>query len=87
MGSDGLRSFDKWKNAQFIIDNYQRYIYPRHSESAADFIEHKNIELVNAPKIEISSTFIREAIKGGKNIQHFLPPRVYEAIDKYGYYL
>ena len=87
MGSDGLRSFNKWKNAEMISENYNRYIYPRSTENLKDILQHKNIKLVEAPKMEISSSFIREAIKALKNIQHFLPPNVYKEIDKFGYYL
>lgn len=87
MGSDGLNSFNKWKNSSLISEKYQRYIYPRPSEKKSDILLHKNIKLVDAPQMEISSTFIRKAIKSKKNIQHFLPPQVFKTIDKYGYYL
>ena len=29
MGSDGLATFDKWKNYAELIANYKRYVYPR----------------------------------------------------------
>jgi nicotinate-nucleotide adenylyltransferase len=86
MGSDGLRTFNKWKNAELIVSNYERYVYPRDTESIEELKPHRNIKIVNAPKLEISSTFIRKAIKEKKNITHFLPAEVYKAIDKYGYY-
>jgi nicotinate-nucleotide adenylyltransferase len=36
--------------------------------------------------MEISSTFIREAIRSGKNISYFLPRGVWEYIEKMGFY-
>ena len=86
MGSDGLDTFHKWKNYEQIIRYYPRYIYPRLSDLDIDFSKHDNSKIVNAPRIEISSTFIRESITAGHDIRHFLPVNVYDAIEKAGYY-
>lgn len=87
LGSDGLKTFHKWKNADLIIEKYSRYIYPRLTESIEEIKKHKNIKLVKAPQIQISSTFIRQAIADKKDIRHFLPATVFNEIDKKGYYL
>jgi nicotinate-nucleotide adenylyltransferase len=86
LGSDGLLTFNKWKNFKEIIKNYPRYVYPRLTENIIDLNLHENIKIVNAPQIEISSTFIREAIAARHDIRHFLPAKVFESIDKGGYY-
>jgi nicotinate-nucleotide adenylyltransferase len=86
MGSDGLRTFHQWKNFEEIVKDYPRYIYPRISENGTDFTQHKNIKVVEAPRIEISSTFIREAIATLHDVRHFLPAKVYDTIQKAGYY-
>jgi nicotinate-nucleotide adenylyltransferase len=87
MGSDGLASFHKWKNHDQIGKLYCRYIYPRDTGEEIDFSQHPNIKLIeNAPKIEISSSFIRQSIRDGKNIRYFLPEKVYEYIDKMNLY-
>jgi nicotinate-nucleotide adenylyltransferase len=87
MGSDGLPTFCKWKNANFINKNYAFYVYPReHEIEKEELIKFENIKMVDAPKIDVSSTFIRKSIKNNKNIRHFLPEGVFKAIDKYGYY-
>ncbi|MBN2480593.1 MAG: nicotinate-nucleotide adenylyltransferase [Bacteroidales bacterium] len=85
MGSDGLMTFHKWKNHEIIQQNYQRYVYPRPG-FGVDPDKHHNILLVNAPRIEISSTFIRKAIRDERNIQYFLPPKVYRHILKMHFY-
>ena len=86
MGSDNLQSFHKWKNYEYIATNYTRYIYPRPESENIDYNKHKNIRLVDAPLIEISSSFIRNAIAQGKDIRHFLPEKVYNHIIKMGFY-
>jgi nicotinate-nucleotide adenylyltransferase len=85
MGSDGLPTFNKWKNYRTIEDQYQRYVYPRPGFPVADS-GHRNMTLVDAPLMEISSSFIREAIGNGKNIRNFLPPKVYEYIEEMHFY-
>ena len=85
MGSDGLPTFNKWKNYRLIEEEYQRYIYPRPG-FPVNASEYKNSMQVNAPLMEISSSFIREAIANGKNIRNFLPPKVYDYIEEMHFY-
>ena len=85
MGSDGLPSFPKWKNASEIQKNYRRFVYPRPG-FPADTSKQANLELVDAPHIEISSSFIRKAISEGKDIRHFLPPPVWKYLDEMNFY-
>lgn len=91
MGEDNLKSFHKWKNYEIILQNHDLYVYPRISNSQEETIEtltnHPKIHTIEAPIVEISSTFIRESIKNKKNIIPMLPSKVAEYIDKSGFYL
>lgn len=86
MGADNLESFDKWKNSGLIIQKYHRFIYPRYSNGTSNPESPENSTLVDAPRIEISSSFLRQAIKEGKNVKYFLPEKVYEYIDNMNFY-
>lgn len=83
MGEDNLKSLKKWKNFELILNNYHLYVYPRIStdEVPEEFKNHPNIHKVNAPIIELSSTFIRNSIKEQKNIKPMLDAKVWEYIN------
>jgi len=85
MGSDGLTTFRKWKNYKVIEEHYPRYVYPR-TGYPVNRDEHPNIRITDAPQIEVSSTFIRQALKQKKDIRYFLPHGVYEYITEMHYY-
>jgi len=88
MGEDNLKSFHKWKNYELILENYSVYVYPRISEGKTDtqFKDHPKIHHVDAPIMELSSTFIRNSIKEGKNVRPMLPHSVWEYIDEMNFY-
>ena len=87
IGSDNLQSFHKWKNHDAILDNFGVIVYPRHGFDKAAIRQHKNIIVAeHAPIMEISSSFIRQAIKQGKDIRYFLPPKTWAYISKMGFY-
>ena len=82
MGSDNLEQFHKWKDSEAIIANFHRYIYPRPG-TASQLMEHiPNATVVDAPLMDISSTFIRRAIAEGKDVPFFLHDRVYRCIKE-----
>ena len=86
LGSDNLVYLQKWKNYKELTEEYELYIYPRPDVDPTDFKDQYNIKIVDAPRLEISSSFIRNSIKEGKDIKYFLPPKVYEYITKMNFY-
>jgi len=88
MGQDNLQSFHKWKNHDIILEDYEIYIYPRiyKNKSHSNLEHHNKIHLVEAPIIELSSTFIRKNIKDNKNVKPLLSWEVWEYIDNMNFY-
>ena len=88
MGEDNLKGFHKWKNHETILENYHLYVYPRIStgESNHKFINHPKIHKVEAPIVQISSTFIRNAIKHKNEVRPLLPPNVWKYIEEMNFY-
>ena len=83
MGEDNLKTLHKWKNYEVLLNNHLIYVYPRISTEAVseDLKSHPNIRIIDAPVVEISSTFIRKNIKLGKNVTPLLPEKVWQYID------
>jgi nicotinate-nucleotide adenylyltransferase len=79
MGSDGLPTFDQWKEYKQIEEKYKRYIYPRPGFPVKAETT-PNIVLANAPQMDISSTFIRMSVQQGKDVRYFVPEKVWEYI-------
>jgi nicotinate-nucleotide adenylyltransferase len=86
IGSDNLVHFHKWKNYEQILEHYSLYVYPRKDTDPQEYTDKYNMQIVDAPLMEISSSFIRQAIRKGKNIQYFLPEKVYEYIKEMQFY-
>jgi nicotinate-nucleotide adenylyltransferase len=86
MGADGLRTFHKWKHAELIVEKYHRLIYPRPGTDKESASRLPNATLVNAPMMEISSSFIRQAIKEGKDVRHLVPARAYTYMREMHFY-
>jgi len=92
MGADNLGTISKWKNHDLLLEKYEIYVYPRPGYptdkigAKENIFKNAKIHNVDAPLIEISSSFIRTSIKEGKNIRYFLPPKVHEYIREMHFY-
>ncbi len=78
MGGDNLVHLHKWKNFELILSDFQIYVYPRPGEPLPELSTHQNVKIVHAPLIEISSSFIREAVANKKNLQYFMPGKSFK---------
>lgn len=85
MGSDSFQNLGNWKNAEVIIRNHPIVVYRRPGfEINANL--GANLQIMNAPLLEISATYIRELIKKGKSIKYLVPRAVEEEINTYGFF-
>jgi nicotinate-nucleotide adenylyltransferase len=86
MGGDNLQTFNRWKNYEFLLANYQIYVYQRPEYSLDAWRTHPNIRIFDAPMMSISASFIRESIRAGKSVQYLVHDAVREYLDKSGLY-
>jgi len=85
-GTDIFPTFHKWKNWEQLLEFYTFYVYPRPGSQDHELTLHPSVRMFNAPMIEISATFIRQAIRDKKNMSYFLPDKVYEYILEMHFY-
>ncbi len=82
MGADNWCKFDRWKNYQEILAACELIVYPRKgSPCLVDRVQFPQVHIVNAPEIEVSSTFIRQALREKKDIRFFIPEPVRDLLD------
>ncbi len=84
-GSDTLPNLPRWKEWEKITRGYGMLIYPRPGYPI-EYPLPEGVTVVEAPQVEISSTFIREAIALGKDMTYFLPDGVEAYIRSHGLY-
>lgn len=100
MGEDNLRTLHKWRNHDVILKNHKIYVYPRvltlqeeaevssiNSQVNNDFADNPNvIYCEDAPVMKVSASFVRHAIKEGKDVRYLLTEPVHRYIDEMNFY-
>ena len=82
IGADLIKNFHKWKEPEKISELANIVAVNREENDNLDKenIEKYNIKIIIAPRIDISSTLIRERIKKNKAFRYFLNNKVYDYI-------
>lgn len=86
LGSDSFQNLERWKNYEQLVANYSFVVYRRPGFEIKETYGAR-ISIMNAPLLEISSTFIRKQIKEKKSVRYMLPDAVYKSIEENRYYL
>ncbi len=91
MGADSLFDLEIWKNPEILMKNCTLLVAVRDDydqqqmRDRISYLVHKyqaKIELLATPRVDISSTMIRERIAAGKCVRYMLPDPVIEYIKK-----
>ena len=72
-GMDSLQNLHRWREYQKILDNYQLLVFPREGYDGGELAQHPSVTILKTPILEISSTFIRQCVKEGRDVRHFMP--------------
>lgn len=86
VGSDNLENFKKWKNYERILEISRLIVYPRPGNDGGILKNHPSVKWVDAPLMQISSTFIRNAIKQKKSLHYIIPEKVLQYIQEMHFY-
>ena len=79
MGADNLADIRRWRDYSRILSEHGVAVYPRTGfdletikQDLLDENPAYNIQIINAPMVDISSTQIREALSRGEDVSHLL---------------
>ena len=86
IGGDNWVRFPRWAHSEEILANHHIYIYPREDSEIDEATLPENVHLIHTPKINITSTMLREMVRNGKDISAFVPNAVAKAITDKRYY-
>lgn len=96
IGGDSLLELNTWKGFEELIESVSIIVADRYGAYGEDIVKEidrlnkktqNKITNVNTPIIDISSTEIRNRVKGNKSIKYLLPENVEEYIIKRGLYI
>lgn len=82
MGSDQLEALPDWHEPARVLAAARLGVVPRGGHAAADVhalaarIAPDRVDVVDAPRIDISSSLVRERIAAGRPVRHLVPPGV-----------
>jgi nicotinate-nucleotide adenylyltransferase len=80
IGSDSFQNLGKWKNVEYIVNNYQIIIYKRPGFEVVNTLGAK-IQIMDAPLLEISATYIRELVRKDKSIKYLVPESIEQEVQ------
>jgi len=82
IGEDNFVNFKKWREYKEIMSYYKIYVYPRKTRLKTDMklIMSNNIEMIEAPLIDLTSTNIRNSINDKDCTNQFISDSVYKYI-------
>ena len=82
MGGDNLVSLPQWKNYELLISKYPIIVYQRPKYDIPELSQHANISLLDAPKLDISSSYIRKSIAEEKSFRYLVTDPVHKYIEE-----
>ena len=81
MGGDNLANLHKWKNHQVILENHEILVYRRPDYERGRLENEANVTVVEAPLMQISSSFIRKSIREEKSVRYLVPDEVWKYLE------
>ena len=82
IGEDNYKIFDTWKDYEKILSNYKIFIYPRKGTLKENpHIINENAMYIGGPRIDLSSTNIRNIVSKNSDPKNLISSKVMEYIN------
>lgn len=85
-GMDSLQNLKNWREYQKILDNYELLVFPREGYDGGELVNYPSVNILKTPLLEISSTFVRQCTKEGRDVRHFVPEKVFCYMKEHHFY-
>lgn len=91
IGTDNLKELETWYKPDELLKNFKIIVLDRGEDNTEDIIEKSKflkkykssfIKLKNMKKMNISSTYIREQLKLGNNVQDLVPEEIRAEVER-----
>lgn len=86
IGADNWIVFDRWYRHEEILKRFEVLIYSRMGIRIDASALPDGVHMADTPMVEVSSSFIRSAIREGRDVRYFMHPAVWDEIEKMHYY-
>jgi nicotinate-nucleotide adenylyltransferase len=73
MGGDNLPGLPRWQQAERILREVDIYVYPRPGTPLPDLAPFPRVQVMHAPLLDISATYVRESLRTGRSIRYLVP--------------
>lgn len=83
-GMDSLQGFPRWREYQAILDGYELLVFPRKGYDGGELLHHPHVKVLETPIVEVSSTFIRQCLREGRDVRHLMPEKAYQYLISSG---
>ena len=80
MGADNLPGVPQWQDADRLLAEIAIYVYPRPGAPTPSLVGFPRVQVLEAPLLDISGTYIRECLRAGYSIRYLVPLAVEQAL-------
>ena len=80
MGGDNLAGLPRWHEAARLLAEVDIYIYPRPRFDLPELTPFPRVQVMTAPLLDISATYIRASLRTGQSIRYLVPAVIEEAL-------
>lgn len=86
MGADNLPGLPRWHEAARLLAQTDIYVYPRPGIALPELSIFPRVQVIAAPLLDLSATFIRESLRAGHSVRYLVPAAVERHIREAGYW-